>query len=150
MILVAVALLDVNVLLALAWPSDLDHREARQWFAAQRSQRWSTCLLTQIAFVRLSAQPAVVRATITIPAALRFLETAVSAPEHEFWSLDYGLDVLPEIRERLMGHQQLTDAVLLDLAIRKGGKLATFDRRIETLLPRDSPHRAALEILPIA
>jgi uncharacterized protein len=150
-ILVAVALLDVNVLLALAWPNDHYHRAARQWFVAQRSQRWATCPLTQLAFVRLSAQPVVVKATITIPEALRFLETAISAPEPEFWPLEDGLNLLlPEICERLIGHRRLTDAVLLDLAIRKAGKLATFDRGIANLLSSGSSHRGALEIIPLA
>ena len=48
-----------------------------------------------------------------------------------------------------MGHKQLADALLLDLAIRRGGKLATFDRRIEHLLPPGSEHGSALEILPV-
>jgi len=38
-------------------------------------------------------------------------------------------------------------ALLLDLAIRRGGKLATFDRRAENLLAPGSAHRCALEIL---
>ncbi len=47
-----------------------------------------------------------------------------------------------------MGHQQLTGVILLDLAIRRGGRLATFDRRAARLLPRESPHRDAIEIIP--
>jgi len=71
-------------------------------------------------------------------------------PDHEFWPLEYGVtQILPEIRERLMGHNQVPDALLLDLAIRKRGRLATFDRRVESLLPGDSVHRDAIEILPL-
>lgn len=66
---------------------------------------------------------------------------------HTFWPQDYSVtELLPEIRERLVGHQQLTDALLLDLAIRKGGRLVTFDQRIASLLSADSPHRSALEV----
>ncbi len=36
-------------------------------------------------------------------------------------------DIRGEIRARVVGHRQLTDAVLLDLAIRHQGRLATFD-----------------------
>ena len=145
----AVALLDVNVLVALAWPRHVHHAPAQQWFSSRRSQGWATCPLTQLAFVRLSAQPAVVNTIVSVSEALQILEANTSTPEHKFWPLDYGLNLLPEIRARLMGHQQQTDAVLLDLAIRRGGKLATFDRRLENLLAPGSPHGSALEILPI-
>jgi predicted nucleic acid-binding protein len=42
----------------------------------------------------------------------------------------------------------LSDALLLDLAIRHKGRLATFDRRIRNLLDPQSPHQASLEVLP--
>ena len=149
MIEVAATLLDVNVLLALAWPNHIHHEAAHRWFRAVRSLGWATCALTQAAFVRLSAQPEVVKTTLAVSDAIRTLQANVSTAEHEFWPLEYGItQILPEIRERVMGRHQVTDALLLDLTIRRGGKLATFDRRIESLLASGSAHRAALEILP--
>ena len=50
-------LLDANVLLALAWPNHPFHHKSRDWFARQGSAGWGTCLLTEAAFVRLSANP---------------------------------------------------------------------------------------------
>jgi predicted nucleic acid-binding protein len=47
-----------------------------------------------------------------------------------------------------VGHHQLTDAVLLDLAIWHQGRLATFDRRISGLVPPDSVLRDAVAIIP--
>jgi len=147
---VAVALLDANVLLALAWPHHVHHKAAREWFAAHRSRGWATCPWTQAAFVRISSQPGAVKTAVTVQDAVRTLETAVAAPEHVFWSVEHGLpEILPEIRTRLMGHRQLSDGLLLDLAIRRGGKLATLDRGVENLLAADSPHRQALEVLPL-
>ena len=103
----AVALLDVNVLLALAWPPHVHHRAARHWFVAHRSQGWATCPWTQAAFVRLSSQPAAVKTAVTVQDAVRTLETAVSAAEHVFWPVEHGVpEILPEIRSRLMGHRQ--------------------------------------------
>ena len=143
------ALLDVNVLLALAWPNHIHHDAAHRWFAGQRPHGWATCPLTQLAFVRLSSQPSVAKTTVTVSEAMRALESNLSAPEHEFWTLEQGVpEIHPEIRRRLMGHHQLADAFLLDLAIRKEGKLATFDRRLEQLLEPGSDHRSSLEILP--
>ncbi|MCS6954115.1 MAG: PIN domain-containing protein [Bryobacterales bacterium] len=145
-----VALLDVNVLLALAWPNHICHRAARKWFSAHRLDGWATCTLTQLGFVRLSSLEAVTKRPVTVQEAMRALATATTAPEHVFWGMDSSLvHIHPEIGARLMGHRQLVDALLLDLAIRNGGKLVTFDRRVENLLPADSPHRDALEILPI-
>ena len=67
---------------------------------------------------------------------------------HRFRRLESGLaDVREEIRARVVGHNQLTDAVLLDLAIRHEGRLATFDRRILGLLP-GSLSGDAVEIIP--
>ena len=144
-----VALLDVNLLLALAWPNHIHHDAAHRWFATQRAKGWATCPLTQLGFVRLSSQPSVVKTTVSVSEAIRALEINLSAVEHQWWPLEYGVvQILPEIRNRLMGHHQLSDALLLDLAIRKGGKLATLDQRLEHLLPAGSQHRSALEILP--
>jgi uncharacterized protein len=144
----ATLLLDVNVLLALAWPNHVHHEAAHRWFAGRNSRKWATCALTQLAFVRLSSQPSVVKTTITVSEALRALDANVASPDHEFWVMAQGFsDILPDIRQRLVGHQQLADALLLDLAIKRSGALATFDRRVVSLLSPDSEHRSALEIL---
>jgi hypothetical protein len=70
-------------------------------------------------------------------------------PAHRFWPLEGGLGgIRDEIRARIVGHHQLTDAVLLDLAIRHQGRLATFDRRILGLVPPDSALRDSVAIIP--
>jgi predicted nucleic acid-binding protein len=38
------------------------------------------------------------------------------------------------VKGRLTGHQQVSDAYLVALAVRHGGKLATFDARIAQLV----------------
>jgi toxin-antitoxin system PIN domain toxin len=145
----AVALLDVNVMLALAWRPDVRYDAARRWFHENRSSGWATCALTELGFLRLSIQPAIVKTTATFADAVELLRDAAGTPEHQFWPLDYSVaEIRPEIRSRLIGHQQLADALLLDLAIRKGGRLATFDRRIQALLPPDSVHHDAIELIP--
>ena len=52
-----ILLADVNVLLALAWPNHQFHPEAIYRFV-DPAQQWATCALTQLAFVRLSLNPA--------------------------------------------------------------------------------------------
>jgi hypothetical protein len=48
---------------------------------------------------------------------------------------------------RLLGHQQITDAYLLGLALRRGGRLATLGRRVGALAESKSAPGAALEVV---
>ncbi len=48
---------------------------------------------------------------------------------------------------RLLGHQQVTDAYLLGLAMRRGGILATLDERIAALAEPKSAERNALSVV---
>jgi toxin-antitoxin system PIN domain toxin len=140
--------MDISVLLSLLEGTHEFHGPVREWFQAHRREGWATCALTQAGFVRLAAQT--LTGSRTIPHAFAALERLCSAPEHHFWALDYPIhQIARETRERLRGPKQLTDAVLLDLAIRRGGRLVTLDRRIRSLLPPDSPHRASLEVIEL-
>jgi toxin-antitoxin system PIN domain toxin len=146
---VPVSLLDVNVLIALAWPNHIDNEAAHRWFANHRRLGWATCTHTQLAFLRLSTQPAAVKTVVSAATALYTLAANLADPDHEFWPLEYSVtDILPEIQQRIVGHQQWADALLLDLAIRRHGRLVTFDRRVGSLLPPDSAHRSVIQILP--
>jgi hypothetical protein len=94
-------------------------------------------------------QPAVVKIPILFGDVMEALARMTANGAHTFWPLEGGLaDIRAGIRARLVGHHQLTDAVLLDLAIRHRGRLATFDRRILALLPPDSDLRDAVAIIP--
>ena len=145
----SVSLLDVNVLLALAWPTHVHHLAAHRWFAENYAAGWATCPLTQFGFVRLAIQPAVVKVPILFGDVMEALTQMTASGEHRFWPLECGLaDIRAEIRTRVVGHHQLTDSILLDLAIRRQGRLATFDRRTLGLLPPDSVLQDALAIIP--
>ena len=80
--------------------------------------------------------------------ALKALKNSMTEPGHVFWPLDRTFAEIDEdIRVRIAGHHQIADGLLLDLAIRSSGRLATFDRRFELLLPENSVNRTAIEIL---
>lgn len=146
----SVYLLDVNVLIAMIWPEHIHHDVVRRWLGGHRAEKWASCPVTQAGFVRVSAQPVLGGVAQGVQYGLRALEKNCAEPRHVFWAQDSSLvEMLPEIRERLVGHQQLTDAILLDLAIRKGGRLVTLDRRAANLLPPDSPHRSAIEVIAV-
>ncbi len=95
-------------------------------------------------------QPAVVKVPILFGDVMDSLAQSTASPRHRFWPLEYGLDgIRGEIRERIVGHNQLVGSrLLLDLAIRHAGRLATFDRRVKALLSPDSPLRESVEVIP--
>ena len=145
----SVSLLDVNVLLALAWPTHVHHLAAHRWFAENHREGWATCPLTQLGFARLSMQPAVVKIPILFGDVMEALAQMTVSAAHRFWPLEEGLaGIRGEIRARVAGHHQLTDAVLLDLAIRHQGRLATFDRRVLGILPPESALLDAVAVIP--
>jgi toxin-antitoxin system PIN domain toxin len=80
----AAALLDTNVLLALAWPNHQHHAAAHAWFAQNASTGWATCALTQLGFVRLSSNPAYTRSSVTPSEAASLLHEMTVHPSHDF------------------------------------------------------------------
>ncbi len=129
------ALLDVNVLIALAWPNHVHHVAARAWFEEHREEGWATCPLTEAGFVRVSCNPAAVRHTVTPLDAIAVLEKLTRFGSHAFWPLDRSIVQLPEtIGARIQGYRQITDAVLLAAAMRRNGQLVTLDGGLEGLV----------------
>ncbi len=94
-------------------------------------------------------QPAVVKVPLHFADAMDALSQIAASPQHRFWPMDTGLATIhPDIRLRIAGHHQLTDAALLDLAIRNGGRLATLDRKVNALLPPSSTHQSSVVTIP--
>ena len=141
------ALLDLNILTALLWPTHEHHEAAHRWFSARANARWATCALTQLGFVRLTSNPAFSRDALSPTEATALLAENLTHPGHEFWA--EALQVPAAIRgveARLQGYRQFTDAYLLALANRRKGVLATFDRGLRTLA--GDTFDSALEIVP--
>lgn len=117
-----IALLDGNVLIALLSPDHVHHPVAYAWFAAHQGQ-FATCPITQGTLLRamLRDRPA------TKPQDLRDVLGILRAhPRHVFWTdhLDYSDVTLGGV----IGHRQVTDAYLAELARAHAAKLVTFDR----------------------
>jgi uncharacterized protein len=135
-------LLDANALIALLWPAHLHHHQARSWFTATRASGWCTCALTQAAFVRVVSQPAFRSPPVSVGDAARLLSANLVAADHRFLPIDVTLlDVLAHCTGGVVGHRQITDAWLITVAHKHGARLATFDRRMSSLLATD-PERA--------
>ena len=121
------ALLDVNVLLALAWPNHQHHAAAHRWFRRESQHGWASCALTQVAFVRLSSNPAFTSAAVPPAAAADLLHRLVQHDAHRYWGALPGMSAAR--LSRAAGHRQVTDAYLVQVAVHHRGRLATFDAR---------------------
>jgi toxin-antitoxin system PIN domain toxin len=124
------ALLDVNVLLALMDRDHIHHSAALEWWRSDRDHGWASCPLTQNGFVRISCQGDY-PGRPTAAKAVDQLRFQIVESDHEFWPDDVSIadDVLFD-RSRILGPKQITDVYLLALAVKNGGRLATFDRSI--------------------
>ncbi|MGD1084851.1 MAG: TA system VapC family ribonuclease toxin [Verrucomicrobiota bacterium] len=141
-------LLDTNLLIALLWPSHERHDLAMKWFARHRGKGWATCPITQAGFVRIVSNPAFSRDAVQPREAVQVLRANTAARDHEFWPDELPLAAAVAFAGvRLIGHQQVTDAYLLGLALHRCGKLATLDQGIGALAELKSPERAGLETL---
>lgn len=136
-------LLDVNVLLALADPRHLHHNAAHQWFTGVTC--FATTPLTEVAFVRLMSHPKVGGET---PAtALGLLHGIRALDTHRFVTDDGSLAEPTIDVVGMVGHRQVTDWHLANLAASKGLILATFDARLSRSLP--SAEREHVEVIAI-
>ncbi len=110
-------LLDVNALLALAWPNHQFHRSVVARLDRRPAPHWATCALTQLGFVRLSSNPAIVEVRRTPSQALGVLAKLVADRRHRYLEpLPALLDVETHF-QRLLGHQQVTDAYQVATAL---------------------------------
>lgn len=125
-----VALLDVNVLVALFDPDHVHHELAHDWFADHRHHGWATCPITENGLVRVLSNPAYgssLRPAAVTGALARFRASG----NHTFWPATVSItDGTVFDLSVASGHGQLTDVYLLGLASAMSGCLATFDRAV--------------------
>jgi toxin-antitoxin system PIN domain toxin len=130
------ALLDANVLIALAVADHVHHGPAEKWLSVT-DVGFATCPITQGSLVRL-----LVKQGQTADAAKDLMNVIAHDSRHEFWPdsipfTDVGL-------AGVIGHRQVTDAYLAQLARTRNGRLATFDQGLAQL------HSDVAELLPTA
>lgn len=132
-------LLDVNVLVALAWPNHQFHRAATA--TLERTQaRWATCCLTELGFIRLSSDPRIVGKPVSPMEAAVLLKAMVSDARHVFLE-KLGSPTHPFFLsgfEKILGSKQVTDVYLLSLAAQYQARFLTFDTRLGAM---KSPYR---------
>jgi len=68
---------------------------------------------------------------LTVNQAIAVLQSIQELAGYRFWPITHSwLDLTAPFASRISGHQQITDAYLLGLAIKEDGVLVTFDRGI--------------------
>jgi toxin-antitoxin system PIN domain toxin len=113
-------LLDANVLIALLVDDHVHHVAAENWFVGA-SGNFATCPITQGSLMRL-----LIREGQSAATAQAVLNGATGDPRHEFWPDDAGYADVPI--QGIIGHRQVTDGYLAQLARARGSRLATFDQ----------------------
>jgi toxin-antitoxin system PIN domain toxin len=124
------ALLDVNVLIALLDSDHASHDSAISWFSKHAREGWASCPITQNGCIRIMSNPAYPN-PLPVQAVIEHLAEACQQDVHEFWPDEVSLldaDVVDS--SRIHGSRQLTDVYLLALAVRRKGRLVTFDTGI--------------------
>jgi toxin-antitoxin system PIN domain toxin len=139
------ALFDINVLIALLDSDHLDHDRAIAWLDEEIGSGWASCAITQNGFVRIVSQPRYPN-PVSVAAAVDLLEQACATIHHEYWPCDVSLVDQGAIdRSRVHGARQVTDAYLLALATRRGGRFVTFDRSVPlAAVPEATPANLAV------
>ncbi len=134
-------LVDINVWLALAYDRHQHHEIAGQWFEEADSDRFFFCRLTQIGFLRLLINPAVMgRDVLTATEAWRLYDDLATHGRISF--------VLePELFERgfraltrasRMSHRSWPDAYLGALARSLSYRVVSFDRAFRNMAHVDA------------
>jgi toxin-antitoxin system PIN domain toxin len=127
------SLLDVNVLVALADADHSAHRRVTAWFNARKQKEWVVCPFTEAGFVRVvtnSSYPG----SFTMTEALNVLDEIKDLPGYRFCPVVHPFSELIEpFQARLYGHQQVTDAILLGVAVTENLLLVTLDKALPVL-----------------
>jgi len=127
-------LLDANVLIALLVDDHVHHVAAENWLVGI-SGNFATCPITQGSLMRF-----LIREGQSVATAHAVLSGAAADPRHEFWADDVEYADVPV--ERIIGHRQVTDAYLAQLARARGSRLATFDQAMAKL------HSDVVDLVP--
>src|ERR1700685_1086279 len=78
-------LLDVNVLIALAWPDHVWHIPAEKWFAKNSAKGWATCPLVEAGFFRIVSNPSFSPRSVSVQEAVEGMRISQQHKAHRFW-----------------------------------------------------------------
>jgi toxin-antitoxin system PIN domain toxin len=123
-------LVDVNVLIALTDEEHIHHASATRWFDTTGRHDWGVCAFSEAGYLRVMANPKA--GSRSVEQATEVLVRLSRYEGYRFWPIPESWVALVEpFHERVFGHQQITDAYLLGLAVKEGGVLVTLDKGIQ-------------------
>ncbi len=135
------SLFDVNMLLALFQPDHVHFDRAQEWWSAHRQYGWASCPLTQNGFARIVSQQSYPKPLSTAEA-IGLLAEQIDRTDHVFWPDDLSIADQTAFDPRgILGPNQITDAYLLALAVKHGGRLATLDHGVSLRAVRGAEPR---------
>ena len=122
----------MNIWVALSDPAHAAHERATEWLLGSRDACLLLCPVSEAGFVRIAASPLVGKKSIAD--AMRMLNEIAALPNVAHLPISFSwLELIQPLTPRLLGHRQVTDALLLGLAIRNEAILVTLDRSIQAL-----------------
>ncbi len=126
------SLLDLNILIALTDPEHQHHQKARNWLTSSVAGRLGICPLTEAGFLRVTTNPVFHPGPRTLEQAIAILQALKERDDYWYCPIDRSwVELTAPFAARIFGHQQVTDAYLLGLAIKEKGVLVTFDKGIQ-------------------
>jgi toxin-antitoxin system PIN domain toxin len=141
-----VNLFDINLLISLFDPEHAHHDRATRWAVSRPDPAWATCELTLAGFIRVLGNPKATKNPRSADEAWSILRANLASGHHRY--LGFAPDKPPRLERilaRCQGHNQVTDALLIQLAISHSVRLATFDAKLRHL----SPDPDAVEVIPL-
>jgi toxin-antitoxin system PIN domain toxin len=125
-------LLDVNVLIALTEPGHDGYRRAQEWFNSSIGGNLGVCPFTESGLIRITTNPAFRPGPRSLELAIAVIQFLKGHPGYWYCPIDESwVTLTAPFAARIFGHQQVTDAYLLGLAIKEKGVLVTFDKGIQ-------------------
>ena len=134
----AVHLLDVNVVLALLDQAHIHNERVEEWFDTPGLQ-WALCAFTEAGVLRFFTRPKT--GHLSMEQVTAMLRQMSQQPGYHYQPVtgDWQ-DLTKPFFRRVHGHNQVTDAYLLGLAIREKLVLTTFDKALLHLAGEHKRH----------
>jgi uncharacterized protein len=133
-----VHLLDVNALLALLDQAHVHNQVITEWFDTP-GLKWALCPFTEAGVVRFFTRPKT--GELSIEQATAMLKRLKKEPGYHYQPITADWQTLTEpFFKRVHGHNQVTDAYLLGLAVKERLVLVTFDKAILQLAGEYNSH----------
>lgn len=123
-------LLDVNVWLAL-FDERHQHNQSAIALLAKPGIKIATCPIIENGVLRILSMPSYYLGRLSYQQIKDMMQMVCTQVDHKFWPDDLSLradDVLDW--SRISGHNQITDAYLLALTVKRGACFASFDQKI--------------------